>query len=180
MINDDRDELDDAISAALPEYSKADPLDGLEERVLRRVRVAAAARQTPWPFGLWFAIPAVAALLLVGIALRVGWNSKSQNPDSARRAAVTVPAPAPATRVAAPKPAIRMARERSAPVETLPKEEYFPAPVPLTNEERVLAAWARRAPSEIEQVFAEAQKESTEPIAIRPIQIPPLQIDGAQ
>ena len=50
----------------------------------------------------------------------------------------------------------------------------------MTDEERALVAWVSRAPSEAAQVFADLQKRSAEPIEIQPIQIPPLQSDGAQ
>jgi hypothetical protein len=49
MKNDDRDELDDVIDGALPAYSSADPMEGLENRVLHRVQAAGAARQTVAP-----------------------------------------------------------------------------------------------------------------------------------
>ena len=77
MNNDERDELDGLIDGALSEYSSADPMDGLEDRVLRRVQAAAAPRRSPWPYRLGFAVPALAALLLAGIALWTGWNSQS-------------------------------------------------------------------------------------------------------
>src|SRR5512138_3305688 len=124
MKNDDRDELDDVIDGALPAYSGADPMEGLENRVLRRVQAVGAARRSPWPYRLGFAIPALAALLFVGIALRIGWNSGSRATDRARRAAVSEPSslmpepqpsPAPATRVAEPKRRIRTGQEHSSP-----------------------------------------------------------------
>lgn len=187
MKNDDRDELDDVIDGALPAYSSADPMEGLENRVLHRVQAAGAARRSPWPYRLAFAIPALAALLFVGIALRIGWNSGSRTTDRARRAAVSEPSsltpepqpsPAPATRVAEPKRGIKKGLAHSAPARSLPKKECFPTPMPMTDEERALVAWVGRAPIEAVQAFAELQKRSAEPIAIQPIQIPPLQSDG--
>jgi hypothetical protein len=188
MNSDDRDELDDVIDGALPEYSSADPMDGLEDRVLRRVQAVGGTRRSPWPYRLGFAIPALAALLFAGIALRMGWNPQSRTTDVTRKAAVSEPSsltsglqlsPAPATRVVEPKRRNRTG-QRSAPARSLPKEEYFPAPVPITDEERALVAWVSRAPIEAAQAFADLQKRSTEPISIQPIQIPPLQSDGTQ
>jgi hypothetical protein len=54
----------------------------------------------------------------------------------------------------------------------------------MTDEERVLAAWARRAPQEVSRAFADLRKRSEEPIAIQPlaiqaILIEPLPTDGA-
>ncbi len=189
MKIDDRDELDDVIDGALPAYSSADPMEGLENRVLHRVQAADAAQRSPWPYRLGFVIPALAALLFVGIALRMGWNSESRTTDAARRAAVSKPSsltpgpqpgPAQATVVVDPKPGIGAGQEPIAPARALPKEEYFPARVPMTDEERALVAWVRRAPIEAEQVFADLRKRSAEPIEIQPIRIPPLRSDGAQ
>jgi hypothetical protein len=179
MKNDERDELDRLIDGALSGYSSADPLDGLEDRVLRRVQAAGAARRSPWFYRLGFAIPALAALLFVGIALWMG----------TRKAAVSEPSsltprprlsPAPAAQVVEPRRGNRMGQGHSAPARSLPKEQYFPSPVPITDEERALVAWVRRAPIEAAQVFADLQKRSSEPIEIQPIQIPPLQSDGTQ
>jgi hypothetical protein len=179
MKNDERDELDRVIDGALSGYSSADPMDGLEDRVLRRVQAAAAARRSPWFYRLGFAVPALAALLLAGIAL---WMET-------RKAAVSEPPSltsqpqlslAPAPRVAAPERGNKTGRGYSAPARSLPKEECFPAPTPMTNEERALVAWVGRAPLEAAQAFADLQKRSAEPIEIQPIQLPPLQSDGAQ
>jgi hypothetical protein len=179
MKNDERDELDRLIDGALSGYSSADPMDGLEDRVLRRVQAAGAARRSPWPYRLGFAIPALAALLLAGIALWMGRDSQSFTSDATRKAAVSESSPL-AARVVEPKRGNRTGRGPSAPARSLPKEECFPTPTPMTDEERALAAWVRRAPLEAAQVLADLQKRSAEPIEIQPIDIPPLPGDGAQ
>lgn len=173
MRNDDRDELDDLIDGVLPGYSSADPLEGLEARVLHRVQAAGATRRSPWLYRLGFAIPALAALMFAGIALRMGWHPQSRATNVTQEAAVSVPASlAPAIQVVEPK--------HSATARSLPKEEQFPAPTPITDEERALVAWVGRAPMEAEEAFAGLRKRSAEPIEIQPIQIPPLQSDGAR
>jgi hypothetical protein len=52
--------------------------------------------------------------------------------------------------------------------------------MPITTEERALLAFVAQHPADAQQAFAELQKRSNEPIEIQPIQIPPLQSDGAQ
>ena len=189
MKNHDRDELDHLIDGALSGYSSADPMEGLEDRVLHRVHVAGAARRGPWPYRLGFALPALAALMFAGIALRMWWNPQSPATNAARSAAVFKPSstapgpqlgPARALQVATSKRRIGTGQEHSAPARSLPKEEYFPTPVPITDEERALVAWVGRAPMEAKQAFADLRKRSDEPIAIQPIQIPPLQSDGTR
>jgi hypothetical protein len=187
MNSDNRDELDDVIDGALAGYSSAEPLDGLEDRVLRRVRATGATRRSPWFYRV--AIPALAAVLFACIALRTEWKSQSRTTSATQRAAVSEPSslasapqpsPAPATRVVEPKPGIGTGQKPIAPARPLPKEEFFPARMPITDEERALVAWVRRAPAEAAQAFADLEKRSAEPISIQPIQIPPLQSESAQ
>ena len=189
MKNDDRDELDDMIDGALAGYSSADPMEGLEDRVLHRVHQAGAARRRPWPYRLGLALPTLAAMLVAAITFRMGWNPQSRATNTTRSVAVlrlpsptTKPQlrPAPALRAAKPKRSGRTRQEHIVPASSLPKEEFFPSPVPITNEERALAAWVGRAPLEAQQAFAALRKQVDGPIAILPIQIPPLQSDGAQ
>jgi hypothetical protein len=178
MHSSDRDELDDVIDGALPGYSRADPMDGLEDRVLRRIQAAGATRRISWFFRLGFAIPALAAVLFACIALRMEWKSQSRTTNATPMTAVSAPQLSlpPAARVVAPK---RGNGTGQGP-RSLPKEEFFPARTPITDEERALVAWVGRAPAEAAQAFADLERRSAEPIAIQPIQIPPLQSDGAQ
>ncbi len=188
--DDDRDELDDLIDRALPGYSSANPIHGLEERVLARVRVAGAAPQSRWPDRWAFAIPALAAVLLVCLVLRTSWEPPSQTTNvRPRHAAPAVtafktPAPAllPGQVPTATKPTVRnrAGQDHSARSRDLPKKERFPTPVPMTAEEHALVAWAGRAPAEATQAFTDLQRRTDEAVSIQPIQIQPLHSDGAQ
>jgi hypothetical protein len=164
------DELDRGIDDALAEYSGAEPLAGLEERVLHRVRVAARRRL----FG-WAAAIAVAAALVVTVSVvRVPHHA---DPPTYRVGVPAVMRPAPEkSRVVT----ARRAKPRALRARRLPKLEQFPAPTPPTAEERALIAFVEHHPAEAEQVFAALQKRSDEPIEIQPIQIPPLRSDGAE
>ena len=62
MRNKHSDELDRIIDDALSGYSKATPRPGIEQRVLRRIRIAETDRRS-FRF-LRFALPLAAALLL--------------------------------------------------------------------------------------------------------------------
>ncbi len=193
-MKNDRDKLDDLIDGALPGYSNAGPIDGLEERVRHRIQVAGTARRSPWPYRLVFAVPALAALFLAGIVLRTWWNPVSRTTNTARshrspemaRLKPSPPRPAPPTFIARapgvikPKPRNRTGQEPGAPSKGLPRQQYFPAPLPMTDEEHALVAWAGRTPLEARQAFLDLQKRSDEPVAIQTIQIQPLHSDGAQ
>ena len=166
-----REELDRLIEDGLASYADAEPLAGLEARVVRRVRVARARRRVfAWGMGL-----AVAASVVVGI---VSWREQRR----------VVPRPrevARVTSVAPPVPVIQHAvrtpaRVRAKRPKALPKLKQFPAPEPMTAEERAFVALVERDPTEAQQIFADLRKRADAPIEIQPIQIPPLQGDGAQ
>jgi hypothetical protein len=160
------EELDRRIDSALVGYSDAEPLAGLEERVLRRVRLATRRRMLGWAV----AASVVVTVIVVRVPHHVGPTYRVGVP------AVMRPAPV----VEKPRVvAVRRAKSRAVRARRLPKLEQFPAPTPLTGAERALRAFVEQHPAEAQQVFAELQK-SNEPIEIQPIQIPPLQSDGAQ
>jgi hypothetical protein len=178
MKNDNRDELDNLIDGALSEYSSVEPMEGLEDRVLRRVHAAGTARRSPWLWGVGVAIPAAAALLLLWVVWRP--QPCSTNPAPKLAVVKTPPAPLKPPQVS-PAPVGRVMKPKRRPVtRPLPKEEFFPSPSPLTGEERALVAWVQRAPLEAQQAFADLRKRSEEPVVIEPIRIPPLQSDGNQ
>ncbi len=166
----ERDELDGLINEALAGYASAAPLGGLEERVLRRIELASARRRRVW----WWAVPAMAALVVAGVVA----PGLLQRPVE----------PIPIARALAPAgPAAELLERRvprvvkTTPVRrqrALPKEELFPMPSRMTREERLLVAWAGRAPEELRQAFEDLQRRTDEPIAIPPIEITPLDNDG--
>jgi len=164
------EELDRRIDSALVGYSDAEQLAGLEERVLRRVRVAMRRRMLGWAAAIVVAASVVVTVIVVRVPHHVGPTYRVGVPAVMRPAPV-VEKPRVVT--------VRRAKSRAVRARRLPKLEQFPARAPLTAEERALLALVAHHPAEAQQVFAELQK-SKEPIEIQPIQIPPLQSDGAQ
>jgi hypothetical protein len=164
-----QDDLDKVIDGALAAYSQAEPLAGLESRVLTRVRTAKTARRRLWRWAL--PVPVLAAILVAVL-------TRKPEPVPVARIApppVTVESPAlapPAVpRHFAARPPARTPRPfvRAG----LPKQEMFPTPSQLTKEERLLVELAQSHPYELTARPVEA-------IEIKPIQIAPLQIDGGQ
>jgi hypothetical protein len=168
------DELDRRIDNALAGYAGAEPLAGIEERVVRRVRVASRRRAFGWAAAIAVAAGLVAAVIVV----RAPQHAMPKSNVIARVETVSPPRPVPVAEKPRVVPVHRV-KSRVLRPGPLPKQEQFPAPTPLTAEERALLALVEHHPAEAQHVFAELQK-SGEPIEIQPIQIPPLQSDGAQ
>ncbi len=169
-MNNSRDELDRLIDGALASYSTAEPLAGLEARVLNRVHVTQPRRRL-LAWALAFAV--AASVVVSGIVVRTERHVVVPKPMTAK----VTPAPAPPAPM---KPVARVRRvARSRHPGVLPKLEQFPSPAPLTAQERALVALARQDPEELGK-FAEMERQSEAPLEIQPIQIAPLQQDGDQ
>jgi hypothetical protein len=165
-----QDDLDKLIDGALAGYSSAEPLAGLEGRVLGRVRAVEAARKRR---RLWAAaIPALAAVVLIAFFVR-----KPQQPVRVVKMGVppapVVSAPPAPTVVVAQTPPKAVKIRKAAPSRELPKRPMFPTPSALTRDERLLLSLAQSHP---EALPAPLPAE----IDIKPIQIAPLDIHGDQ
>lgn len=164
MPYDDR-QLDDLLDRGLRGYAQVEPRDGLEGRILANLQ-AQPAQQRRW----WIWVPALAgamALLLLAWTLRPHQEAGARAPAPTQSAAqrngtspATIatanPAPAPVAQNAATvasalthSPAGRTPRRRTrvAPTEevatALPRMDTFPAPAPLSEEERLLLSFYR-------------------------------------
>jgi hypothetical protein len=166
------DALDHALDHALAQYSSEDPLAGLEQRVLHRVRAEAAGPRFGvgrWVRALGFAV--TVSLLVAGVwwmrpQPHVAVAGQARSPIPGREDAIETPPPAtshqpPATANAArPRQAGRL--------------------VPLSSEERALLAFVARAPNQAREAFMDLQRQSTEPIQVEEIRIEPLRSDHAR
>lgn len=170
-----RDKLDRLIDGALASYSGAEPLAGLEARVMNRVCVVGARRRwLAWGVGL-----AVAASVVVGV---VSWSGPKTMRKKTPVAVVASIGPQVAPRqtvVAAVAHRADVRVKRAVRPRALPKLEQFPTPTPLTAEERALVAFIRRDPKEAERLFADWRKRTELPIEIQPVQIAPLLSEDA-
>ena len=167
-----RDKLDRLIDGALASYSDAEPLAGLEARVVNRVRLAGARRRI---FARGVGLAVAASVVVLWIVVRTEQRRVVPRPREVARVTSVAP-PVPAIQRAVRIPAWVRAKRPKA----LPKLEKFPAPEPMTAEERAFVALVKRDPTEAQEIFADLRKRADAPIEIQPIQIPPLQSDGAQ
>jgi hypothetical protein len=198
MRSDERDQIDSILEQALSNYSNQEPRPGLEDRVVQHV-FSAGAR--PWfVFPVWAFAAAAAALLL--ILAPIAWIYHHPTPATsqpAARAELKKPAPNPLSVDLATPPIARRERKRSRDregadnrsdralhggvqenVTKFPKQQEFPAPSPLTDEERALLALAARAPDEALSTSIDQAQPDIAPIEVKEIDIEPVRIDGLQ
>lgn len=172
MPQNDSD-FEEKFEQALAAY--ADPGDaGHQQMLTARVLAAVEDRRKKrrWWFGFGIAAPALACLLLIAIAVL-------RQPEHALRPVVTAVVPASAPAVQAPAAARpRLERVRGPAVRrqtrTLPKLDQFPAPAPLTEQERLLVNLAAHTSPEIQQDLVQAQQKAGMPLHIAELNIAPL------
>ena len=160
------DDIDQLIDKALASYC-IEPRAGIEGRVMTRVRAQRRGRVAMW---LWPALAACLATIMFML------DRKPEMPAVHAPRVVAV-APKPLTNVQ-PATGVAVVRHAKPRRRVLPKQDVFPTPWPLTEEERVLLRVAQLPPEELKQVIAAAQPKEITPIEIQPIRIEPLQPDG--
>jgi hypothetical protein len=158
-----RDELDSLIDGGLAAYGNVEPLAGLEERVLGRVRAQQRSRR--W---CWVLVPVAAAAAMAVVMIR------PRTVDIAPPVVALTKPPAPLI-VAPSRTATRVVVREAPKRTTLPKREVFPTIALLTREERLLLRLAESHPEDLARPVV-PQGE----IEIKPIEIAPLTIDGGQ
>jgi hypothetical protein len=177
------DELDRILDQALCEYQDAEPLAGMEDRILRRVAGQPARKQSfRWAVAL-------AAAGITVVALWLGLRTRPHQPITA----TNIPQ---ATQQVSPKAAqVEPSSQRDHPsgrqaevgrararqplpkqnvqvAQSLPRKpalEQFPTPAPMTSEEHALLALARTHPDALLVRLDDADKLSIAPIEIKPL-----------
>lgn len=146
-----------------------EPRAGFEERLL--ANLASQPQRHPWWQWMWVPALAAATLLAVVIGMKVLHREpavpqvvqKTVETPKQQKVAVAPPV-APAAAPSSPRrnglargnTAQTMVIARTTP---LPKQDVFPSPVPLTEQERLLLALMRRTPNEAKLVAIEQQAE---------------------
>jgi hypothetical protein len=172
-------ELDHLIEAALTSYSATEAHPGLEQRILANALTESPRRSRfSWAWAL--AVPTAACLVI--LLFFAGRHTSHRNTLEATATA------APETATASPRQtpvtdSFPSPRKRSIPhkasaqpsmvSQTLPKEEVFPSPSPLTAEERAAIALVRDPAPMPQQTDTPTRVEIT-PIHIAELQIKPI------
>lgn len=176
MESRDSDRLDRWLDGALRQNSIPEPRPGLEGRVLARIAAESKRHRTGKSWA-WIFATASGGALLVMIGLGVG-HHPAKTPDPAaplRSGNSVIAAVAHRSAPVSLRPVVgsRSHRRRAPAIVSTrkePKLEHFPSPRPPSQQELVLASYARRFPSEaaliareqreFEQEIAKAQEEA--------------------
>jgi hypothetical protein len=165
--------LDPMLDAAIATY--ADPAEALQTRPFAaRVMASvqdAGPRRRGWLWGLVIGVPVLAALMMTAFLL----TRAPQQPRIAiaRKAVPAVAPPSPhmiPTKVAAAHLQHRQKPERH----EVAKLEQFPAQQPLSEQERLLVAFAEHAPESAKKAVIDSRKQIAEPLHISTIEIQSL------
>jgi len=149
-----RESLDHALDAALAKYASAEPRVGLEERVLANLRTveAHAAHGMWWN---WRIATVLAAVLVVAGTFAWRWSRPAHPPIAEHPSAPNVkPVTAEAVNhesnsgTTQEKTVRRRVRRpvKQEIVAASPKLDVFPSPLPLSEQERILASYVAAYP----------------------------------
>ena len=162
--NQERDDLDRLLDAALTKYSAVEPRKGLEERILANLE-AERGRTVPHGWWRWGVVAAVAVLLIaLSFALRSGKVPtptvvrQVQPPSTSSREAETHASKRSPVPARSPHRTAHAVQTRPA-VAAAPKLDVFPSPEPLSEQEQLLAQYAAMYPKRA-ALLAEARMES--------------------
>jgi len=165
MEDNERDAIDRLIDGALASYADREPRPGFEQRLLYRIHASGRRKRVL----RWWAAAIPVAACVLGAA--VFWPRRAPEPKRPVVATVRPAAPVVEPPIQLPPGAAIQTRRKR----VLPRQAQFPAPAPLTREERALLAFVERAPEEAWKALNE-----TKPIRIQEIQIPPLESDDGK
>ena len=149
--NSPGDEVDRLLDAALKQYAAVQPREGLEGRILARMRseTAESASHAWWR---WLTAAAAVAALALIITMALRPHARPQ-PMVAQHRSVALPAAKLAAssqqRKAVQRPTRRVHAVADIQVpKALPKLDQFPSPQPLSEEEKLLASYVAVYPKQ--------------------------------
>jgi hypothetical protein len=172
-----KDSVDRLLDAGLARYSAAETRPGLENRILAGLSRSAGPQPSRWLDWRWagaLTTAAVALLVLAVFFLRQPPAPPKPSQTATSRPAPVAPAPAVSTPpvaqpLAVPKRTTRRAQPQVQQARAeAPRLETFPAPAPLSEQERLLLLFTRQAPQEA-ALTAQARSRPTEPLGIAPL-----------
>ena len=158
---DNEKRLDQLLDSLLTTYSDVQPRPGLETRILATVRAQVPQPSRQWRVAWIWAGAVITTLALAAILLVNYFNQTVPPPPSLARVAQppsAVPVIAPVhTRVAQPPSAVQAGGGVAAAVVSDTRQEVFPSPAPLSEQERLLLGYLAGTPQQ--EVIAQSRPE---------------------
>lgn len=156
--------VEQALDAVLATYASAEPRAGLEERVLANLRtVESRASDREW--WNWRLATVLAAMLILAAALAWKSSRPAHPPVAVHPSVPNRPIAEAANHEGSSRPVQQKSvrpKVRRAPPETVavnPKLDVFPSPLPLSEQEKILASYIARYP-EYSALVAEARMDA--------------------
>jgi hypothetical protein len=182
-------ELDRMLDQALSEYRDAEPLAGMEDRILRRIAgqpepvsrrrvwiLAAAAAVAMIVIASWLGLrehphrqPVVTSLAQPAQQATITPHIETPLASPNQRAPHTLDRESEIRRAGAQRQLPRHDAQAEQPMRSKPQLAEFPTPAPMTAEEHALLALARAHPDALL-----ARADDTDELSITPIEIKPL------
>jgi hypothetical protein len=158
------EEIDSIIDAALAKYVAAQPRAGLEERILANLRTV-ETRPADRTWRTWRIAMALAVVLVMVATLVWRWTKMAHPPIAKQPSMTTVPIASEATHrqgnsgTAAGQTRRRKVRQTlEHKVAADPKLDVFPSPLPLNEQEKILAIYVGHYPDHA-ALLAEARMD---------------------
>lgn len=153
MAEQEKDKrLDDLLDSLLAQYSSAEPRPGFETKILARMKEAAAPEK-PWFWNLRWLAAGAAGAAVVAVIMFVLFSRTAPRPQSPVVRNVEAPPTqmTPAKVVVVPK-TVGVPQTSSKPhrdeLTVAVKQDVFPAPTPLSDQERLLLRYLAATPRE--------------------------------
>jgi len=170
MADNDKDQAERELDAALAMYTAVEPRAGLEERILANMRTQQVAVHSR----LWWRWSVAVAAAAIVAALTLTWRSgKQSHPAVAARQSITIQSPLRQESQVANQDANAVHSRRRAPIRRTtmqpaqfgagaaanPKLDQFPAPRPLSEQEKILSSYVAEYPEQA-VLLARARSEA--------------------
>lgn len=161
------DDLDRILDAELAKYASIEPRAGLEERILANLRTADRSSGTHLWWN-WRIAAVLAVVLVIAASLAWRWTKASVPPIVVHRQEVKEAPIAPRLANRETNPALQTKGPRRRTVKTPqqteivvagPKLDVFPSPLPLSEQEKILASYIAEDP-EHAALVAEARMDA--------------------
>jgi hypothetical protein len=167
---DNERRMDQLLDSLLAGYSDAGPRPGFESRLLANLREQATPQRSPaWGrIWAWTGITTAAAALAVILAVSYFGRQVPRTAPVANHS--PAPVPQPMRKPSAPQQVVAVKAHHRKPVQRLVptavtaevRQEVFPTPTPLSEQERFLLKYLTRTPKREVIAQSRAEKSATE------------------